>query len=113
GVLAVNSISFEARYGSILGVLGPNGAGKTTLLRMLSGLLVPSAGTLEVCGRQSPSELGAIKKEVGFLTGTMRLYSALSPLESLEFLGGLRQMPHEQIRRRCDELVAELAMESF
>jgi sodium transport system ATP-binding protein len=113
GVLAVNSVSFEARFGSILGVLGPNGAGKTTLLRMLAGLLIPSAGTLEVCGRRSPDELAAIKREVGFLTGTMRLYAALTPLESLEFLGAMRRMPQHHIRSRCDELIAELGMQSF
>jgi sodium transport system ATP-binding protein len=113
GVVAVNQVAFNARFGSILGVLGPNGAGKTTLLRMLAGLLVPSDGVLEVCGRRSPDELPAIKREVGFLTGTMRLYSALTPLESLQFLGAMRGMPEPQLKARCDELIAELGMGSF
>jgi sodium transport system ATP-binding protein len=113
GVLAVNDVSFQARFGGILGVLGPNGAGKTTLLRMLAGLLVPSEGELEICGHRSPEDLARIKQEVGFLTGTMRLYAALTPLESLAFLGGLRGMSREKIRRRCEELVEALGMHSF
>src|SRR4051812_11721060 len=92
GVLAVNSVSFEARFGSILGILGPNGAGKTTLLRMLSGLLLPSEGDLEICGRRAPGDIEALKRQVGFLTGTMKLYGALTPEESLSYLGTLRQM---------------------
>src|SRR4051812_2868246 len=113
GALAVNSVTFEARFGRILGILGPNGAGKTTLLRMLSGLLVPSEGSLEICGRRSPDELQAIKREVGFLTGTMKLWGALTPLESLEYLGALRRMPREKLRARIDALVAELSMGAF
>ncbi|HUP57875.1 MAG TPA: ATP-binding cassette domain-containing protein [Bdellovibrionota bacterium] len=113
GVLAVNSVSFEARFGQILGILGPNGAGKTTLLRMLSGLLVPSLGVLEICGRRSPDELTAIKKEVGFLTGTMKLYGTLTPVESLNYLGTLRRMPPAEIRARSEELIAELGMSHF
>ncbi|MCK4777328.1 MAG: ATP-binding cassette domain-containing protein, partial [Actinomycetia bacterium] len=48
--LAVDNVSFHIRKGSILGFLGPNGAGKTTALKMLTGLLPPQKGTIQILG---------------------------------------------------------------
>src|SRR5689334_8392699 len=52
GLVAVNDLSFDVYKGEIYGLIGPNGAGKTTVINMLSGLLPPSAGTIELRGQR-------------------------------------------------------------
>jgi len=70
-------------------VLGPNGAGKTTLLRLLSTLLRPSRGTLEVLGAALPDEAYKVRGRIGFVAHEPLLYRELSAVENLEYYCGL------------------------
>jgi len=80
-VVAVNDVSFALGPG-VTGLLGPNGAGKTTLLHLLSGLLAPSAGTVQIAGRPSYGD-PSIYRLVGYLTGRefVRLNADLQGVE--------------------------------
>lgn len=66
---AVNDVSFEIQPGEILGYLGPNGAGKSTTIKMLTGLLVPTAGTIDCMGFVPSRQRTAYVKEIGAVFG--------------------------------------------
>ena len=84
GRRAVDGVSFSLGEGECLALFGPNGAGKTTLLRLLAGLLSPTAGSCRIGGktlRDGP----AVRAQVGLISHTSMLYSALSARENVEF----------------------------
>jgi heme exporter protein A len=84
GRRAVDDVSFTLGEGECLALFGPNGAGKTTLLRLLAGLLSPSSGTCQVGGaklRDGPMA----RAQVGLISHSSMLYTALSARENVEF----------------------------
>lgn len=72
----LQDINLRMPEGQVMGLVGVNGAGKTTLLRILSGLVVADAGTVEVLGHAMPAQQVAAKKELGFATEDMRLFKS-------------------------------------
>ncbi|HET8842000.1 MAG TPA: ATP-binding cassette domain-containing protein, partial [Ktedonobacteraceae bacterium] len=81
--LAVNDLSLEVRRGEIFGFLGPNGAGKTTTIRMALGLISPTAGRVEILGRDITRYRAHVLPRVGALIETPALYSYLSGRNNL------------------------------
>lgn len=75
---ALEDIDLTLPEGQIMGLVGINGAGKTTLLRILTGLVGPDAGRVEVLGRVMPDEQVAAKRDIGFASEDMRLYRSRS-----------------------------------
>ncbi|MEO8622601.1 MAG: heme ABC exporter ATP-binding protein CcmA [bacterium] len=84
GRRAVDDVSFTLREGECLALFGPNGAGKTTLLRLLAGLLRPSSGTCQV-GGASLRDGPVVRAQVGLISHSSMLYTALSARENVEF----------------------------
>ncbi len=84
---AVDSISFEARPGRILGFLGPNGAGKSTTMRMLTGYLAPTSGAAEVSNKNIITQSTEAKKHIGYLPENTPLYADMYVKEYLNFVG--------------------------
>lgn len=111
-VHAVRNLTLQVREGSRFGLLGPNGAGKTTTVRILSGLMKPSSGTAIVCGLSLASKRNEIKAVTGLLPETPGLYSKLSAVEFLEFIGALNGWNGEVLNGRIDRLLAILGLES-
>jgi sodium transport system ATP-binding protein len=112
-VRAVRDVSFEVHSGEVVGLLGPNGAGKTTMLRMIAGVVSPDAGQILLNGVDISSDPIAAKRQIGFLSGDTQLYQRLSPRECLEYFGRLYGMEQARLKRRVDELISRLRMESF
>ena len=83
---AVHGLDLQIPTGCIYGFLGPNGCGKSTSLRMLTGLLTPSAGTIEVLGQQLPASAERIRRQLGYMTQKFSLYDSLTVLENLQFV---------------------------
>jgi len=75
---AVRNLDLEVRRGEVFGFLGPNGAGKTTTIRMALGLIRPSAGHVEVLGRDVQAHRAEVLPRVGALVETPALYPHLS-----------------------------------
>lgn len=95
---ALNSITFDANQGEIVGFLGPNGAGKTTTMRILAGYMPPTSGEAIVAGYDVIEESLEVRKRVGYLPETVPLYEDLTALEYLKFMGELRHLPNAEER---------------
>jgi ABC-2 type transport system ATP-binding protein len=85
-VKAVDSITFTAEPGEILGLVGPNGAGKTTTLRCLCGILTPDAGSITVGGHDLRTDDLAAKRLLAFIPETPNHYDLLTVGEQLRFI---------------------------
>ena len=101
---AVDRLDLRVRRAEVFGFLGPNGSGKSTSIRMLCGLLLPSAGTIEVLGCQIPRDAEALKRRIGYMTQKFSLYEDLSVGENLDFLATIQGLDRRQARPRIDEL---------
>jgi ABC-2 type transport system ATP-binding protein len=91
---AVDSISFEAGPGKILGFLGPNGAGKSTTMKMLSCYLTPSSGFAEIAGFDTQKQALEVKKVLGYLPENTPLYSDMYVKEFLQFIASTYKLPN-------------------
>ena len=98
---AIRGIDLRIRPGETYGLIGPNGAGKTTLIRMFVGLLRPTAGRVEVLGREMPEK--AVLSQVGYMTQARAIYTDLSVRENVRFFGA---MAGRQDSKRIDEVIA-------
>ena len=105
---AVDGLSLDIAAGELYGLLGANGAGKTTTLRMVTGLLKPDAGSVEVFGIDALRDPRAAKRLIAWLPDEPMLYDKLTPVEYLEFVAGLWQMPAARARARAEELLVRL-----
>lgn len=104
-VQAVNNLSFEVTKGEVLAFIGPNGAGKSTTIKMLTGILYPTSGEIEVLGL-NPSQS---RKKLSFKIGTVfgqksQLWFHLPPLDSFNLLGRIYELEIPQLKKRISEL---------
>ncbi|NTU57246.1 MAG: ABC transporter ATP-binding protein [Anaerolineales bacterium] len=95
---ALDSITFDANQGEIVGFLGPNGAGKTTTMRILTGYMPPTGGEAIVAGYDVVEESLEVRKRVGYLPETVPLYNDMTALDYLKYMAELRQIPHADDR---------------
>ena len=95
---ALDSISFDANQGEIVGFLGPNGAGKTTTMRILTGYMPPTDGEAVVAGYDVVEESLEVRRRVGYLPETVPLYNDMTALDYLKFMAELRQLPDAEDR---------------
>ncbi len=113
-VHALREVSLEVRRGEIFGLLGPNGAGKTTLIKCLTTLLLPTAGDAWVHGHHVVREPNAVRASVGcMLMGERGLYWKLTGRENLEYFAALYHLPPEVARRRVEEVLDLLSLQSI
>src|ERR1700727_189715 len=102
---AVQNVNLRVEAGQFFGFLGPNGAGKSTTIKMLTGLLEPSAGSIEILGR--PFHAGAIdlKRQIGVVPEGMALLGRLTAPEYLRFVGRMYGLDRETTNLRTEELL--------
>src|SRR4051812_44385896 len=82
-VVAVDHLDLTVERAQVYGFLGPNGSGKSTTIRMLCGLLLPSAGEIQVLGYRIPEQAEALKRRIGYMTQKFSLYEDLTVIENL------------------------------
>jgi sodium transport system ATP-binding protein len=110
---AVAGVSFVCRPGRIFSLLGPNGAGKTTTLRMISTMLKPTSGSIEVQGFDVSREPEKVRASLGFLTGSTKLYHRLTANELVKYYADLHGVDRTTFERRKEEIFTLLDMHSF
>ncbi|MHC5350817.1 ABC transporter ATP-binding protein [Metapseudomonas furukawaii] len=102
---AVDGLDLAVDRAEVFGFLGPNGCGKSTTIRMLCGLLLPSAGEIEVLGYRIPEDAEALKRRIGYMTQKFSLYEDLSVMENLDFLATVQGLDRRAARQRIEELL--------
>ena len=102
---AVNNISFEVAKGEIFAFLGPNGAGKTTTIRMLTTLLQPTSGAIEVDGLNPAEKKSEVRKRFGIVFQDPSLDQDLTAWENMELHGVLYHVPRKIRRERTETLL--------
>jgi len=85
-IRALDDLSFQIKPGEIYGLIGPNGAGKTTTLRIVSTLILPTSGTINVFNIDATKQPGEIRKIISYLPEEAGAYPNLSGMEYLEFM---------------------------
>ncbi|GAA5043688.1 ABC-2 type transport system ATP-binding protein [Thermocatellispora tengchongensis] len=103
--VAVGGVDLVVPKGSFAGLVGPNGAGKTTTLSMITGLLRPDGGLIEVEGVNVWRDPVLVKSRIGVLPEGLRLFERLSGRELLAYNGQLRGIPRDEVARRAEELL--------
>ncbi|MBW2613630.1 MAG: ABC transporter ATP-binding protein [Deltaproteobacteria bacterium] len=86
---AVRDLNLKISSGEIFGFIGPNGAGKTTTIKMMGGILIPTSGTVHICGLNIKDHPEAAKQKIGFIPDRPYLYEKLTGMEFLKFIADL------------------------
>ncbi|HLI10987.1 MAG TPA: ABC transporter ATP-binding protein [Alphaproteobacteria bacterium] len=110
-VTAVDGVSFSLRRGDTVALLGGNGAGKTTTLSMLLGLLLPSAGTVEVLGEDMLAHRHRVLHRINFSSPYVEMPRRLTPFENLAVYGHLYGL--SRVRDRVLAIAEELMLTPF
>src|SRR5579871_4186587 len=97
---AVKGITFEVRQGEIFAFLGPNGAGKTTTIKMLTTLLSPTSGTVELDGLNPVTQQSEARKRFGIVFQDPSVDDELTAWENMDLHGALYSVPRKARRER-------------
>ncbi|PBC62516.1 daunorubicin/doxorubicin resistance ABC transporter ATP-binding protein DrrA [Streptomyces sp. Tue6028] len=107
---ALDGLDLRVARGTVHGVLGPNGAGKTTLVRILSTLLRPDGGRIEVAGRDVVTDAREVRRRIGLLGQHAALDEELSGRQNLEMFGRLHHLGARHARVRAGELLERFGL---
>ncbi len=102
--LALDNLSLRVMPGEVFGLLGPNGAGKTTTIKVLTGLVVPSSGKVNVCGFDPLCESVEVKARIGYVAENPIVYESLSPRDFFEFVVSMRRIDQVAANRVVSRL---------
>lgn len=111
--IAVDNLSFEIKGGELYGFLGPNGAGKTTTIKMITGLLIPSSGSIIINGFDTSKNFYEAKKYIGYIPDQPFIYDKLTGREFLLFSGGLYNLNNHLLKDKVDEVIERLKISSW
>ncbi len=101
--LAVDNLSLEVKGGEIFGFLGPNGAGKSTTIKMLTGILAPTEGTVEINGVDIAQTPLQAKMQIGFVPDNHETYETLKGIEFLNFIGTMYGVEETVLQQRIQK----------
>lgn len=112
--IAVRDVTMELEAGELVGYIGPNGAGKSTTIKMLTGILVPTSGTIEVAGLVPYERRRENARNIGVVFGQRsQLYWDLPLVESFELLRAIYAIPAERYKRNLQTFIEILEMQPF
>ena len=104
-LIAVQDVNLQVAPGQFFGFLGPNGAGKSTTIKMLTGLLAPSDGRIQVLGLDLTRNPVEVKRQIGVVPEGMALFGRLTGMEYLNFVGRMYGLDRETAAKRAAELL--------
>lgn len=104
--VAVDNLSLDIPAGSFYGLVGPNGAGKTTTIKMLTGLLMPDAGSASIFGNDVWSDVNSAKRSIGLMPQADEIFKTITGLQLLTYAGMLRDMSRAESVKRANDLLS-------
>jgi len=104
-LMAVDGVDLRVAPGQFFGFLGPNGAGKSTTIKMLTGLLAPSSGRIEILGLDLNANPVEVKRQIGVVPEGMALFGRLTGAEFLSFAGRMYGLDRQTAAQRATELL--------
>jgi len=108
--IAVENLSLTVPKGCMFGFIGPNGSGKSTTIGSLTGLLEPTAGTIEILGERMTVDNADLKRRLGVMPETLGLFDPLYAHEFLAFVARMYGVREDETRRRVAELLQALEL---
>src|SRR5258705_956845 len=108
--LAVDDLSLSVQPAEIFGLLGPNGAGKTTTIRVLTTLLPPQAGVVQVFGLDVRTRRMAVRRLIGYVPQALSADAALSGRENVALFARLFDVPRAERRGRTDAVIESMGL---
>jgi len=109
-LVAVDHINFQVEKGEIFGFLGPNGAGKTTTVRMLTGIIKPNEGHVNILGYNIHNEPLKAKQNIGVVPETSNAYVDLSAWQNMMLMAELYGIPKQEAEKRAKALLRRLGL---
>jgi ABC-2 type transport system ATP-binding protein len=106
GLTAVDHIDLQVTAGQFFGFLGPNGAGKSTTIKMLTGLLAPTSGRMQLLGIDFSANPVEVKRQIGVVPEGMGLFERLTGVQYLRFVGRMYGLDKSTTEKRAEELLA-------
>lgn len=111
---AVNDINFTVNKGEILAFIGQNGAGKSTTIKMLTGILYPTSGEIQVMDVDPTKKRKQLSYKIGTVFGQKeQLWMHLTPYDNFKFFGSIYDIPESEIEERIEDLKNTFELESF
>lgn len=106
----LNGLDMDVASGALYGLIGPNGAGKTTTIRILTGLLLPDTGSVEIDGIDALKEPQKLKEKIGYVPDEFGIYDNLKVSEYMEFFASCFDMEGLTARRRAQTLLEQVGL---
>ncbi|NLK17538.1 MAG: ABC transporter ATP-binding protein [Clostridiales bacterium] len=101
-VKAVDNLSLEVKPGEIFGFLGPNGAGKSTTIKLITGILRPDQGSIEIDGHDITRDAVAAKKRIGYVPDNHAVYDKLKGIEYINFMADIYEVSRKEREERAN-----------
>ena len=110
-IKAVRNISFEVEKGEIIAFIGPNGAGKSTSIKMMTGILFPDKGKVDILGLDPVKDRKKLAYEIGCVFGQKeQLWTHLTPYDNFKFFGAIYDIPEKRVEKKIEEMMKEAGL---
>lgn len=113
-IKAVKNISFSVEKGEMIAFIGPNGAGKSTSIKMMTGILFPDNGKINVLGLDPTKDRKKLAYEIGCVFGQKeQLWTHLTPYDNFKFFGAIYDIPDKQVEKKIEEMRELFELDEF
>ena len=113
-IKAVKNISLSVEKGEIIAFIGPNGAGKSTSIKMMTGILYPDNGNIEILGLNPVKDRKKLAYEIGCVFGQKeQLWTHLTPYDNFKFFGAIYDIPKDRVEKKITELRELFELDEF
>lgn len=113
-IKAVNNISFEVEKGEMIAFIGPNGAGKSTSIKMMTSILFPDKGSIDILGLDPVKDRKKLAYEIGCVFGQKeQLWTHLTPYDNFKFFGAIYDIPNSKVEKKINELRELFELDEF